>query len=174
MKQAWIQLRDSLRKYGYSVRGRPAISQKLSFRGQRLSAMVVMTNSGILNYKLTPSTVDADEFKTFAEDLLPQLMEFNGVNSHSVIILDNCAIHHVEDVVQLFNEVGVMVHFLPPYSPDYNPIEEAFSKVKTVLKCMQDSMHSTLIDLETCIAAAIASISSDDCQQYVRHCQIYG
>ena len=79
---------------------------------QRLSAMVAMTNSEILNYKLTPSTVDADEFKTFAEDLLLQLMEFNGVNSYSVIILDNCAIHHVEDVVQLFNKVGVIATVL--------------------------------------------------------------
>jgi len=96
--------RDSLRKYEYSVRGRPAICQKLSFRGQRISAVVAITSTGILNYKykLTSSTVDADEFKSFAEDLLPHLMDFNGVNPNSVIILDNCTIYDVKDIVQLF------------------------------------------------------------------------
>ena len=60
--------------------------------------MVAMTNTGILNYKLTPSIVDASH-------LLSQLMDFNGVNPHSIMILENCAIHHVEDIVQLFNKV---------------------------------------------------------------------
>ncbi|XP_065908973.1 uncharacterized protein [Dysidea avara] len=167
-------MRDSLRKYGYSVRGKPITSHKLTCRGQRVSAIVAMTTTGILDYKLTKDTVDSDEFKDFIEGLLPMLMNFNGTNPNSIVIMDNCAIHHCSDVTGLLREVGVMVHFLPPYSPDYNPIEEAFSKVKTVLKCMESTLHSGVVDLETCIAAAIASVTPDDCQQYVHHCQIYG
>jgi len=100
-------------------------------------------------------------------------MNSNGTNPKSIVIMDNCSIHHRSDVVGLLREVGVMVHFLPPYSPDYNPIEEAFSKVKTVLKCMESTLYSGVVDMETCIAASIASITPDDCQQYVHHCKIY-
>ena len=54
-------------------------------------------------------------------------MPFDGHNPHSVVILDNCSIHHIPEIVHMIQEVGALVHFLPPYSPDLNPIEEAFS-----------------------------------------------
>ena len=130
-------MRDNLRKYGYSARGKPIVSHKLPLHGQRVSAIVAMTSTGILDYKLSQDTVDSDEFKDFIEGLQLMLMNFNGRNPNSIVILDNCAIHHANDIAQLLREVGVMVYFLPPYSPDYNPIEEAFSKVKMVLKCME-------------------------------------
>ena len=167
-------MRDNLRKYGYSVRGKPVVLHKLAFCGHRVSVIVAMTSNGILDYKLTQDTVDSDELKDFVEGLLPMLMNFNGRNPNSIVILDNCGIHYANDTARLLREIGVMVHFLPPYSPDYNPIEEAFSKVKMVLKCMECTLHSGIVDLQTCIAAAIASITPDDCQQYINHCQIYG
>ena len=61
-------------------------------------------------------------------------MSFNGTNPHSVVILDNAAIHHVESVVASLEGLAVLVHFLPPYSPDKNAIEECFAKVKCVMK----------------------------------------
>ena len=48
--------------------------------------------------------------------------------------MDNCAIHHVPEVYKLFDDTGILVLFLPPYSPDMNPIEEAFSSVKYFLQ----------------------------------------
>ena len=99
------------------------------------------------------------------------LLNFNGKNPNSIVVLDNCAIYHANDIAELLREVGVMVHFLPS---DYNPIKEAFSKVKMVLKCMESTLHIGIVDLQTCIATAIASITPDDCQQYIKSCQIYG
>lgn len=167
-------LRDNLRKYGYSVRDKPLVSHKLAFHGQCVSGIVAMMSTGILDYKLTQDTVDSEESKDFVEGLLPMLMNFNGRNPNSIIILDNCSVHHANGIAGLLREVRVMVHFLPPYSPDYNPIEEAFSKIKMVLKCMESTLNSGVVDLQACIAAAIASITPDDCQQYINHCQIYG
>ena len=62
-----------------------------------------------------------------------------------MVVMDNCLIHHISEVRKVLKEVGVLVHFLPPYSPDYNPIEEAFSKVKQVLRSELDPFP----DLET-------------------------
>ena len=58
------------------------------------------------------------------------LLPFNGTNSRSVVVLDNASIHHVTEVESLIEETGAIVIYLPPYSPDLNPIEECFSKVK--------------------------------------------
>ena len=87
--------------------------------------------SGLLDCEIVHGPVDGDTFYEIVQrSLLPHSMQFDGNNPQSMVIMDNAAIHHVRDVVKLINEVGALVHFLPPYSPDYNPIEEAFSKVK--------------------------------------------
>ena len=52
---------------------------------------------------------------------------FDGVSEKSIVIMDNCSIHHVAEVKRMFMDSGIAVFFLPPYSPDYNPIEETFS-----------------------------------------------
>jgi transposase len=57
-------------------------------------------------------------------------MPFDGHNPHSILVMDNCAIHHVSRTVKMIYKTGPLVHFLPPYYPDYNPIESLFSKVK--------------------------------------------
>ena len=58
-------------------------------------------------------------------------MPYNGVKLHSVVIMDNCSIHHIPKVVKAIQNVGI---YLPPYSPDFTPIEETFSRVKQQLK----------------------------------------
>ena len=62
------------------------------------------------------------------------MLPFDGDNSRSVLVMDNAAIHHVEAVIDLLIAAGILIRFLPPYSPDLNPIEEAFSKVKAYVK----------------------------------------
>lgn len=71
--------------------------------------------------------------------LLPHLMPFDGKNLHFVVVLDNSSIHHIMEVTITLQEVGVLVHYLPLYSPDLKHIEEAFSKVKSVVMSEQDS-----------------------------------
>ena len=56
--------------------------------------------------------------------LLPHLMLFDGYNRHSVVIMDNCSVHHVNGIQKMIEEMGAIVHFLPPYRPDFNPIED--------------------------------------------------
>lgn len=59
------------------------------------------------------------------------MQPFNGTNSHSVLIMGNCSIHHVSEVRELLRTASIVSVFLPPYSPDLNP---AFSKVKMFLR----------------------------------------
>jgi transposase len=57
--------------------------------------------------------------------------------------MDNASIHHVDGIMDLITGVGALLIFLPPYSPDYNPIEEAFSKVKTLIKAYEEEMEES-------------------------------
>ena len=67
---------------------------------------------GLLDVKLVEGTSNGDTFYSFVEEnLLPHLLPFNGSNPHSIVIMDNCSIHHVSGVVQMIEEVGAMVHF---------------------------------------------------------------
>ena len=52
----------------------------------------------------------------------------------TTLVMDNMAIHHMEAVIDLLTAAGILIEFLPLYSPDLNPIEEAFSKVKAYVK----------------------------------------
>ena len=70
----------------------------------------------------------------FMSMLNAALMPFNCTNPRSVVVMDNASIHHVDKVVALIEEVGTIVIYLPPYSPDIMPIEECFSKVKAYLR----------------------------------------
>lgn len=115
--------RNTIRRYGYSMRGKPPVNHQLFARGERISAIACMASCGILDAKLIKGTTDGDIFYEFVKTHLPHLMPFNGLNPHSVVVLDNCSVHHVPETT------GALVMFLPPYSPDFNPIEEYFSKI---------------------------------------------
>ena len=76
--------------------------------------------------------IDGDIFGNFIDrSLVPILQPFNGINSRSVVIMDNTSIHCVERVTQSTQQTGAIFLYLPPYSPDLNPLEESFAKVKT-------------------------------------------
>ena len=75
------------------------------------------------------------EIEFIETTIFPVLQPFNWVNPHSVVILDNASIHHVQGVIDLIEiQAGAKLVFLPPYSPDLNPIEEVFSQVKSIMK----------------------------------------
>ncbi len=64
--------------------------------------------------------------------------------TNSVLVVDNATIHKVASIHEMVEEHGVHLLYLPPYSPDYNPIELAFSKIKTWLRVNRDHMNREL------------------------------
>ena len=94
--------RDTFRKKGYSLRGKPAKSQRLLIRGEHVSAICLMSLEGILSCKIVRESVNSDTFLDFVEnDLMPNLMPFDGHNPRSVVIMDNCSVHHIAEVTEL-------------------------------------------------------------------------
>ena len=121
--------RNSQRKYGYGIRGLPPRNFSLQIRGKRYTAIAILSTEGIEDVYITDEKVNGDVFLYFVRKyLLHLLMPFDGYNHKSVVVLDNASIHHVDRVIETIQSVGAIVRFLPPYSPDMNPIEEVFAE----------------------------------------------
>lgn len=161
--------RNSIRTYGYSLRGMRATDYQLSVGQKSINAIAVMSLAGVEDFYLTEENVNGDIFEDFIRTtLLPILMPFNGANSHSVVVLDNCSVHHLETVLQMITSVGALVRFLPPYSPDLNPIELVFSKVKSFWKANSLVAQSTS-NPRTLVSMAFSTVSQEDTFGYVQH-----
>ena len=128
--------RNTVRKFGYSIRGMPICDKRILARRVRYSAIPIMSLSGIHDVYITEGTVNGDEYADFIEHcLLPILQPFNNVNPLSVVVMDNASIHHVEGIRRLIEDrAGAKLIYLPPYSPDLMPAEGVFSQVKSILK----------------------------------------
>ena len=86
-----------------------------------------MSANGLLDVKTSIGGTDGDDFYDFVRTcthLLPYmyLQPYNSQNPHFVVILDNCAIHHVQKISEVINDVGSLVIYLPPYSPDFKSL----------------------------------------------------
>ena len=83
-----------------------------------------------------------------------------------IVVWDNLSIHEDREVASLIENRGARLEFLPPYSPDLNPIEEAWSKMKAFLRVAKARARDTLIEA---LADALRSITPDDCRGWFAH-----
>ena len=80
---------------------------------------------------------------------------------------NNLKVHHQPEVRAAIEAAGGFVRFLPPYSPDFNPIEQAFAKLKAFLRAARPRTFDQVCDL---IRIALTLFTADECANYIRHC----
>lgn len=162
--------RNSMRKFNYTLKGIPPVDHRIFGRGKRYSAITAMTVKGIQDVFLAEGNVDGERFEGFIKDsLLPILQPFNCSNPNSIVVMDNATIHHVAGVADLILQTGALLRFLPPYSPDLNPTEQVFSKVKTIMKD-NDRLFQVYSAPRVLITMAFGMITDSDCVEYVKCC----
>jgi transposase len=100
-------------------------------RGQRphIAWLATLTPSGLGESLLVKGTIDQRVFSTFVERVLVP-----SLRPGQIVILDNLAVHKSTRARALIEAAGCHLVFLPPYSPDFNPIEQAFAKIKQALR----------------------------------------
>jgi transposase len=127
-----------------------------------LSTIAALTVHGMLGCGTFDGATDTETFLAFLrEGLVPHL------KCGQVVVLDNLPAHKSAKVDALIESVGARVLRLPPYSPDFNPIEMAISKIKSVLRKLA---RRTVDALFTAIGEAVASITAADAIGFIRHC----
>ena len=164
--------KDSIRAAGYALRGMTPVRRRLLVKGKRVSCIVAIACDGLVALEATTTTVNAEIFFDFVRgSLIPNMLPFDGSSPRSVAVMDNCSIHHADSVKKLFQQAGILLIFLPPYSPDLNPIviELAFAKVKRYLK-ENDELLQFAPDPLPIIRAAFNTITETDCNHWSVHC----
>lgn len=126
-----------------------------------LTTLGAMSLRGMLAAMTIEAATDADIFDAFIEQVLcPK------IRSGDVVVLDNLSAHKAADVAEKIAACGAELIFLPPYSPDLNPIEKAWSKFKQHLR---SAKARTAEALHKAIAEALNTISPDNAQAWFRH-----
>ena len=107
---------------------------------------------------LLDGPMNGDAFRAYAEQVLaPEL------RPGDVVVMDNLPSHKVSGIREAIEAAGARLLFLPPYSPDFNPIEMAFSKLKALLR---KAAARTIDELWDTIANCIKAFSPDECRNY--------
>ncbi len=145
-----------------------------SLRGERCRAPVphghwktITLVAGVrLNGVAAPALVDgAMDGETFLTWLRGMLVR--ELRSGDVVVMDNLPAHKVAGVRDAIETAGARLAYLPPYSPDFNPIENAFSKLKALLR---KAAARTVPELHTAVAEALDAISPVECASYFTAC----
>ena len=159
--------RDQFRKYGYALRGITPIYHRFFSRGERINAIACLSIESIVALELVKGSVNGVMFYDFLRgNLIPNMQPFP--NPQSILIMDNCSIHHTEEVTRLLQSVGIVTIYLPPYSPDLMPLEESFSYVKNYLK-RHDELLQVLPDSRDIIKEAFRSITKENSTAWIDH-----
>jgi transposase len=124
--------RIGFRKRGWSPRGTTPSQVTKFHRDQRYQILPAYAQDGIILSRVYNGSTDGSFYEDFIEELLHYCKPFP--DEKSVIVMDNASFHHTEKIKQMCSEAGVKLVYLPPYSPDLNPIEEFFAELKAFIQ----------------------------------------
>ncbi len=145
---------DMTRRYGRAPRGQRVYVKQRRNYGKNMTLLAGLTLDGMTDSLVVEGAVTTPVFEAFIEQvLLPSLQPGD------IVVLDNLAAHKSSYIEQLLLEHGCRLLFLPAYSPDFSPIEHAFSKIKQRLRTLRAQTVDTLIDA---IADALSTVTPFD------------
>jgi transposase len=124
--------RIGFRRTGWSPLGVAPVQISRFRRGQRYQILPAYAQDGIVLSRVFQGSTDASMFEDFVEQLLQHCLKWP--EPKSVLVMDNASFHHTDRIHQICADAGVKLIYLPPYSPDLNPIEEFFAELKAFIK----------------------------------------
>jgi len=118
-----------------------------------------LRTSGPFAIELMDGATNGTRFRAYVADVLVPALK-----PGDTVVMDNLAAHKVAGVRQLIEAAGAQLRYLPPYSPDFNPIENAFAKLKALLRT---ASARTVPDLWATIRDAFTRFKPDECRNYL-------
>jgi transposase len=148
--------------YAWSPKGERARSKVPRNRGENTTILASLTLEGMGPCVAVVGSTTAAVFEAYVEQVLSP-----ALRAGQVIVLDNLGAHKGDKVRKLIEERGCEVLYLPPYSPDLNPIEEAFSKVKGLLRRAEVRTRVALVEA---MGQALSAVTARDARGFFEHC----
>ena len=160
-----------VRLYARAIKGKRARGIRPQKRGKNVSMIGAVALKGIVASTNIYGSSDGITFEAFVlNKLVPQLW------SGACVVLDNSTIHKGEEIRAAIEAAGAKLVFLSPYSPEFNPIENLWSKLKSTLRSIEARTYKALdkaigsAGARSAIALAYAQISLDNIRNWFAHC----
>src|SRR5687767_4656698 len=153
---------DLLRRYGRSPRGVRLRDCTPCGHWQTHTVVAALRVDGVSATAVFDGPIDNPTFLAYVEQVLVPTLQ-----PGDVVVLDNLAMHKQAEVQAAIEGAGARLRFLPPYSPDLNPIEQAFAKLKAFLRAARPRTFDQVVEL---MAIALDLFSPSECLNFVRHC----
>ena len=148
-------------RYAYSPKGRRAYARVPRDRGANTTLLASMSLKGMGPCLAVEGAATTTVFEAYVEKVLTPILRHG-----QIVVLDNLGAHKSERARKLIEGRGCNLLFLPPYSPDFNPIEEAFSKIKDALRKAQARTREALIEA---LGVAISTVTVRDARGFFEH-----
>ncbi len=159
--ETWAKT-NMARTRGRSARGERLVAKVPHGHWQTTTLVAALARDGVRCSATVDGAVNRDVFEAFVEQVLVP-----SLSAGDVVVLDNLSSHKGPRVRALVEAAGATVLYLPPYSPDYNPIELAFSKLKQL---MRSAAHRTMDALWRDVQRMLDLITAADAAAFIRHC----
>ncbi len=152
---------DLVRRYGRSARGERLRDHAPFGHWETHTVVMGLRLDGLTAPAVFNGPIDNASFLAYVEQVLTP-----ALRPGDVVVLDNLAVHKQPDVRARIESVGALLRFLPPYSPDFNPIEQAFAKLKAFLRAARPR---TFDQVNALVATALGLFTGAECRNYVGH-----
>lgn len=150
------------RRYGRAPGGHRAHGARPINWSHNVSLIGALSTAGVVAAMSLTGSTDAQAFCTYLREVLsPCLRE------RDVVVMDNLSVHKVREVRRIITASGARLMYLPPYSPDFSPIEQCWSKVKTSLRSRAARSYEAL---DEAIAEALSKITVENARAWFKHC----
>ena len=148
--------------YAWSRRGERALGSAPRNWGKNVTLLASMSAEGMGRCLAVEGATTRAVFETYlGEVLVPTL------RPGQVVVMDNLSAHKGGRVRELLEEAGCDLVYLPPYSPDLNPIEQAFSKVKGLMRRAEARTREALVEA---MGQALSAVTTQDAYGFLHHC----
>jgi transposase len=148
--------------YAYSPRGQRAYCSVARNRGRNTTLLSSMSLSGMGPSMVVEGGANGAVFVGYLREMVVPALE-----EGDVVVMDNLSVHKSERVREMIEGAGAQILYLPPYSPDFNPIEEAFSKIKNLLSKAGARVREALVEA---IGEALCEVTEEDARAFFEHC----
>lgn len=150
------------RRRARAPRGQRAVGRVPRNHGPNITCLAALTPTGISEPLVFKGALDGDVFVTWVREWLAPSLE-----PGTTVVLDNLSVHKHQAARTAIEAAGCTLRFLPAYSPDFNPIEHAFAKLKTHLRTVAARDYESL---STAIGDGLDTITAADAAAFYRHC----
>lgn len=161
LDETWAKT-NMTRTHGRSLQGTRLIERVPNSRWETTTFLGAMRSTGFVAPLCIDGAINGRVFSAWVQQHLVKVLR-----PGDVVVMDNLSSHKVKGVVEAIEAVGAEVRYLPPYSPDLNPIELAFSKFK---KLLRDGAQRTAEKLEELCGRVLDLFTEHECRNYIKHC----